>query len=557
MSDPFDPREPGEPRDRSGDDWSWPERDLRDPDRYADDEPIEDEPVRREPTPYEPIRREPGEEEWSGYEPVERGPAADEETYPASPEPPPQEPSWQQAPSEPEPSAPPRVEPGEPRAQPSWSGEPAAAEPASEPGPSWGAQASRAPEPEERGDDLAAAQAGGVPPPPPPPVDTGDVQTGWNPKRDGERRRPTTAEQAVPWLIGLILALSGIIIVLVVLIYSDYNGAFAGGSPSPTALAFDSPTPLPSSSGAIVNPSASASASPTATPTPGPTYGAQEMLYLSRPATTGTSQLFRDDFATNAAATSVLKGGSDVQHYALAPDGTVGVAILGGALDTVQTGKPTRKLASDVSAATFGEDASTVYAVEIVRHGVTDDAVVTAYTFADGKSKAVTTITHPHPVTPSASALVGAQAFDDGGSVRLYATTDGNLVLWIQGAGQWRIDPVSGNEVAISQPPILWSPDGTKRIAITQSGNQTTLSVVDATGKPSSSVFVSGLISHLRWSPGGNSVVFTAGRAVNGGVVQDIYLWDLVDKKTPRPLSTNGATWGAEFLGARESWTVP
>ena len=27
---------------------------------------------------------------------------------------------------------------------------------------------------------------------------------------------------------------------------------------------------------------------------------------------------------------------------------------------------------------------------EIVRHGVTDDAVVTAYTFADGKAKAVT-----------------------------------------------------------------------------------------------------------------------------------------------------------------------
>jgi len=35
----------------------------------------------------------------------------------------------------------------------------------------------------------------------------------WDPRRDGDRRRPTTAEQAVPWLIGLLLALTGIVVV--------------------------------------------------------------------------------------------------------------------------------------------------------------------------------------------------------------------------------------------------------------------------------------------------------------------------------------------------------
>ena len=49
-----------------------------------------------------------------------------------------------------------------------------------------------------------------------PSVESGDESTsfdggerGWNPRVLGERRRPTTAEQAVPWLIGMVLALWG------------------------------------------------------------------------------------------------------------------------------------------------------------------------------------------------------------------------------------------------------------------------------------------------------------------------------------------------------------
>jgi hypothetical protein len=532
VSGPFDPRDPDEPTDRprERDAWAWPDRDLRDPDRYAD----EDEPT------------DPG----AGWQPG----GSDRRAAETSGEAPESEPDTGEPAGEPLAEEPPADEPadaavvGGPVAREPWSDEPRMGEPAPDDMRGEAADAT-----------WSAPGAGGAEAAPVPSLDEGQVSTGWNPRRDGERRRPTTAEQAVPWLIGLILALTGIIIVLVVLIFSDLNGGFgASGSPSPSQVAFASATPAASPSAVLGSASESSTASPSPTPTPAPTYGAEEMLYLSRPSGTGASQLNRDDFSTSAAATSVLKGSSDVQHYAIAPDGTVAVGILGGALQTIQRGKPTRKLASDVSAATFGQDASTVYGVQIIRRGVNDDAIVTAYTFANGKAKALATITHPHPVAPSTTAVVGAQTFDDGGSVRIYATTDGNLVLWIQGAGQWRIDPVSGQDVAVTAQPVLWSPDGTKRIAITQSGNQTTLSLVDASGKPSSSVFVSGLVSHLRWSPRGTSVVFTVGRAVGtGGVVQNIYLWDLVDKKTPRPLSTDGATWGAEFLGARESWTSP
>ena len=97
------------------------------------------------------------------------------------------------------------------------------------------------PEPEfeaehEPGDQVAletaaATTAFGGPP------DSGPSDT-WDPKRDGNRRSPTTAEQAVPWLIGIILALAGIVIVLLALIFS-----------SPSGLVADQPTDSPQQSG--------------------------------------------------------------------------------------------------------------------------------------------------------------------------------------------------------------------------------------------------------------------------------------------------------------------
>src|SRR5438874_2433621 len=82
----------------------------------------------------------------------------------------------------------------------------------------------------------------------------------WDPRQLGERRRPTTAEQAVPWLVGAVLALAGIVIVLLALIFSDANGGFAAATVQPTPGLF-----VPSESTA---PSPSASASPSLSPSP-------------------------------------------------------------------------------------------------------------------------------------------------------------------------------------------------------------------------------------------------------------------------------------------------
>ena len=95
------------------------------------------------------------------------------------------------------------------------------------------------PEPEfeaehEPGDEIAVETAAAVTAFGGPP--DSDTTDSWDPKRDGNRRSPTTAEQAVPWLIGIILALAGIVIVLLALIFSSPGGLVAS-DPTGTPLA--------------------------------------------------------------------------------------------------------------------------------------------------------------------------------------------------------------------------------------------------------------------------------------------------------------------------------
>ena len=85
----------------------------------------------------------------------------------------------------------------------------------------------------------------------------------WDVKRDGERRRPTSAEQAVPWLIGLILALAGLVIVMTVLIFNTEGTATASATPSPSESLAPTPEPTPT-------PTIAPSLEPTATPLPTP-----------------------------------------------------------------------------------------------------------------------------------------------------------------------------------------------------------------------------------------------------------------------------------------------
>jgi Tol biopolymer transport system component len=226
-----------------------------------------------------------------------------------------------------------------------------------------------------------------------------------------------------------------------------------------------------------------------------------------------------------------------------------------GDLLAFQKGKASRKLASGVAGVTFGMDASTVYAVKIARAGTNDTATILAIDFASGTTSTLTTITMAHPASVARSRLNAARFFDDGGADRLYPTSDGNLVLWVDNGGQWRIDPASGSNVPVTRQPVLWSPDGTRRISVAESGTTTTLTLVDTTGAKLASVQMSGLISHLRWSPSGKQVMFTAGLAFSsGGVRMDLWTWDLVNGKKPRQLTSNGASWGAEWLGVAQFW---
>jgi hypothetical protein len=379
----------------------------------------------------------------------------------------------------------------------------------------------------------------------------------WNPRQLGERRKPTTAEQAVPWLVGAVLALAGIVIVLLALIFSDANGGFALSTIQPTPLVFPSTSTAPSLS-AHVSPSASpsASASPSPAPTKPPTYGALEMLYLTRPTAASASELLRDDFATSTGPVLVeASSNADVTHYAVAPDGTVSVAIVSGKLLGLTKGKPARVLATTAASATFGADATKVFAVRIATGSTNDQATITAITFGSGRGATLSTITYRHPTTPQLTGLAAARFLDDGGPVRIYSTSDGNLLLWVSGAGQWRIDPVSGSTVAATRQPVLWSPDGAHRIVATVSGNVTTLSELGQDSRSLSRTSITGQISHLRWSPHGNRVVFTVGITLaGGGVRQDLYVWDLVNGRAASALTANGASFGGEWLGSAQFW---
>ncbi|MEX1156311.1 MAG: hypothetical protein WED12_04015, partial [Chloroflexota bacterium] len=241
-------------------------------------------------------------------------------------------------------------------------------------------------------------------PVPPPSTEAGESSTtfsddagdrrGWDVRQDGDRRRPTTAEQAVPWLIGIILALTGMVIVLLALIFVGPDGTGVGQSPTPTVEPSVSISTLPAAS-----PTAVPTEVPTATPTPPPTYGALEMVYLNRATAAAPVSLLRRDFSTTADPTTVAQAAQGVTAYTWAPDGRNGAAIIAGNVVALTPGEDSRPLADSVSAIAFGIDSATVYAMRVVRNGANDDASLLGIDFANGDTEAIATITFPHVAT--------------------------------------------------------------------------------------------------------------------------------------------------------------
>ena len=412
------------------------------------------------------------------------------------------------------------------------------------------------------------------------PIEQPDPGTPWDPRFDPDRRRPSTAEQAVPWLIGIILFLTGVIIVLLVLIFSSESpippltgetpsanatSGVAGATGRPSATPSATPSAVPTGSGPIGGPAGSPMPTPTpsASPSPvpsapsGPRFGELELAFLGRADAVAAIALLRDDFAVAGGPTTVARAEQGVNGHDWSPDGSVGAALISQRVVALRAGAAPRAVADGVAAISFGPDAETLYAVRIASAAGRDTATVVRVDFASGEESRMTELSYDRPVIGFSGPLDAAQFADEGGAVRLYWLADGRLLLSVFGGPSVAIDPANGDQTPVEGAPVLSSPDGTTRVEVTQAANGTsTLQLRDADGAVQASTTVAGVVSHLRWSPQGDRVVFTLGRsAPNGGVLQDLYLWTL-GEAAPTALTRNGASFGAEWLGARESWRV-
>ena len=434
--------------------------------------------------------------------------------------------------------------------------------------PSWGAEDGAAP-----GDSTQVLPTSWEPPPPPPPParDTrlepvaGEAQTRLaQPDIEVDEdleAQPSTAEQAVPWLIGFILLLAGMVIVLLALIFAGDDSMGAGGaSPSPSNVAVvvsDSPDPTPSERPATPTPSSAPSAAPTPTPIPLAEYGPLEMVYQGRATALAPIYLLRHDFTVEEEPATMAQDPSlDVGRFAWAPDGKVGVGLYADVLVSIEPGVEKRRLGDGITTITFGDDASVIYAVRVTQDGANDVANVLAIDWATGDTTELAAITYPRPDIAAEAPLQEAQFADEGGTIRLYWMEDDVLRLWALGAGSWTIDPDDGAVEELEEAlPVLWGPGGQRRLAVSAEEGTSTISLLDADGSTVASTTTEGLVSHVRWSPDGERVVFTLGRsAAGGGVLQDLFLWDLGDEEAPTQLTNTGAAFGAEWLGSMCLW---
>jgi len=291
-----------------------------------------------------------------------------------------------------------------------------------------------------------------------------------------------------------------------------------------------------------------------------PQYADLEMIYQGRSAALAPIWLLHRDFAVEGEPEVLAQDPSlDVRRFAWSPDGTRGAVLFADVLVAMDPGVDVHRLSDGISAITFGNDAGTVYSVRVVADGGNDVASILAINQATGEERELDRVSYPRPAVEQEANLEEAQFSDDGGSVRLYWMHDDTLRLWILGAGAWTVDPDEGTAQKLEEDalPVLWAPEGERRIRSAMEGSTTKIRVVDRSGDTLASAKVEGRISHVRWSPRGDQVVFTLGRsAPAGGVLQDLYLWNLGEGEDPAPMmiTNTGAGFGAEWRGSQNRW---
>jgi hypothetical protein len=371
----------------------------------------------------------------------------------------------------------------------------------------------------------------------------------------GNRRRATTAEQAVPWLIGLVLALAGILIVLLALVFSSTDGllpSYGSPSPSPTTAM----TPLPPTPTPEPTLDASPSLEPTATPESTPAFAPLEIIFMQRTSSSGPTHLFSHDFASQTSPEPLARDNRGVDQYAWAPDGSVGIALVDSNPLALTPGSSARDLGDGFDGIAFGSDSLTAWGVRATRAGASDRIELLRVDFASGGVQVVQAWTHPHPITYQESAVQEAQFADDGGFNRVFVLEDGRVVVWILGAPTvYTWDPATATAGTTTRQPVLSSPNGQLHVVITESGSNTRITVRGLADEERGALDVSGLVSHLRWSSLNNQVVFTINRGVSGGgVSQDLYLWDLQTGSSAVRLTQDARSRGGEFRGVENRW---
>jgi WD40 repeat protein len=281
------------------------------------------------------------------------------------------------------------------------------------------------------------------------------------------------------------------------------------------------------------------------------------MVYQGRATALAPIYLLRRDFTLEEEPDVMAQDPTlDVRRFAWAPDGTVGASLLADVLVSIEPGEEKRPLGEGITTITFGADASTVYGVRVTQDGANDVATVLRIDFDSADTTELASVTFSRPDLGAQEALSEAQFSDDGGPIRLFFMEDGAIRLWALDAGTWKIDPDDGEVTEIDEAlPRLWAPDGSRRVGAGSDEGTTTLTLVDDESETLAETTITGRVSHLRWSPDGERLVFTAGRsAAGGGILQDLFLWDLVDGEAPVQLTSTGAAFGAEWLGSQPMW---
>jgi len=376
----------------------------------------------------------------------------------------------------------------------------------------------------------------------------------WDTKLDGNRRRPTTAEQAVPWLIGLVLALAGMLIVALALIFSSTDGLLpAYGTPSPEPTLALTPTPRPTRS---PEPSPTVTSEETPTPEATPAFAPLEIIFMQRTSTSGPVHLFSHDFAGQETPEPLARDDRGVDQYSWSPDGAWGIALVEGNPLALNPGNSAVDLGDGFDGIAFAGDSVTAYAVRATLAGSNDRAELLGVNMVTGAVQVLAIWTYPHPTTFQQGAVLEAQFADDGGFNRVHVLQDGRVVVWILGAPQiYTYDPATGATGTTNRAPVLWSPNGRLRIEVTEAGGSSTLYVRGLANEARGASTVSGYVSHIRWSSQNNQIVFTISLALTGGAVsQDLYLWDLETGSSVVRLTQDMRSMGGEFRGVEDHW---